>query len=153
MPITLTEQIDQAFQKGGLSFMEAQAICELHKERKELDEFMFLKGGKDPDKEGSKKLEKLTNSIIAILEKIELTASERLQLTEQKMKRFKIHDQLNGTIFESITTQEIFDHAMENKLDYLSFSVYCGVDEIEVEGVDFMQSFHENECPGDLQFF
>lgn len=75
-------------------------------------------------------------------------------LTKQgDLKRFKIHDQLNGTVFESATTQEIFDHVIENKLDYLSFSVYCGVDEIEVEGLEFIQSFHENECPGDLQFF
>ena len=69
------------------------------------------------------------------------------------MKRFKIHDQLNGTVYESATTQGIFDHATENQLPYDSFEVYCGIDEIRVSGVEFMQSFHENECPGDLQFF
>ena len=69
------------------------------------------------------------------------------------MKRFKIHDDIAGTVFESTTTQEIFDHVTENQLAYDSFSVYCGIDEINVSGVEFMQSFHEKECPGDLQFF
>ena len=86
MTITLTEQIDEAFQNGGLSFQDARQICDLWKERDELDQFMSMQGAGNPDKQSSDKLRTLTDKIETILEKAKLTASERLGLAEEKLK-------------------------------------------------------------------
>ena len=89
MKITLTEQIDEAFQKGGLSFMQAREIFDLWNQRKDLDSCRIALLSDSIKVDNSKKLKRLTDKIVAILDKVKLTASERLGVAEQGMKRFK----------------------------------------------------------------
>lgn len=69
------------------------------------------------------------------------------------MKRFKIHDWKGSTIFESATTEGINNEIRLKEMSPREITVYCGIDEITIEGLEFVESFDEGECPGDLQFF
>jgi len=69
------------------------------------------------------------------------------------MKRFKIHDWKGSTIFESTTTEGIYTQIKKENMIPEEINIYCGIDEITTEGAEFVQSFDEGECPGDLQFF
>jgi len=75
------------------------------------------------------------------------------QIKTETMKRFKIHDWKGSTIFESATTEEVYNEIKSKEMVSEEINIYCGIDEITIEGAEFVQSFDEGECPGDLQFF
>ena len=69
------------------------------------------------------------------------------------MKRFKVRNTDRYIVFNADTTRDCYDFLLTQDMGLNSFMVECNVDDIEINGDDFIESFKCGDCPVDLQYF